>query len=113
VVALAGGGTILLRAGGIATSGSTRRRWQSGGIAAHHLLDPATGRPASSPWAEVSVVAGSCLGADVAAKAAFLAGAGGPAGLDRRGLGGRFVGRDGAVVENAAWRRATWRRHAA
>jgi thiamine biosynthesis lipoprotein len=113
VVSVPGGGTILLRAGGIATSGSTRRRWHSGSTTVHHLLHPATGRPASSPWAEVTVVAGSCLAADVAAKAAFLAGADGPAWLDRRGLGGRFVDPDGSAVENIAWRRATAARQAA
>jgi thiamine biosynthesis lipoprotein len=112
-VAVPGGDTIVLRAGGIATSGSTRRRWRNRDTAAHHLLDPATGRTASSPWAEVTVVAGSCLAADVAAKAAFLAGADGPAWLDRHGLGGRFVGTSGTVVDNAVWKRATAQEQAA
>jgi len=111
--AVPGGDTIVLRAGGIATSGSTRRRWRNGDTTAHHLLDPATGRPASSSWAEVTVVAGSCLAADVAAKAAFLAGADGPAWLDRRGLGGRFGGTGGMVVDNAVWKRATAQKQAA
>ena len=61
----------------------------------------------------MTVVAGSCLAADVAAKAAFLAGPEGPAWLDRRGLGGRFVDANGAIVDNLAWRRATAQRQAA
>ena len=48
------------------------------------------------------MAAGSCLAADVAAKAAFLLSDEGPAWLDERGLAGRF--REGEVfVENRAW----------
>ena len=73
------------------------------GLPQHHLIDPATGRPSRSPWTEVTVAAGSCVGADVAAKAAFLLGADGPEWLDERGLPGRFAaGR--AIVVNEAWR---------
>ena len=48
-VAVPGGETILLRAGGIATSGTTRRRWRSGDTAAHHLLDPRRAVPHRHP----------------------------------------------------------------
>jgi thiamine biosynthesis lipoprotein len=58
-----------------------------------------------SPWLEVSVAAGSCLAADVAAKAAVLLGDDGPDWLDERQLPGRFVGPDGIVV-NVGWRDA-------
>ena len=99
------GGAVLLERGGLATSGCDRRRWVRGGEVQHHLLDPATRRPAASPWTSVTVVAGSCLAADVAAKAAFLSGPSGPAWLERRGLAGRFVA-DERIVENHAWRAA-------
>ncbi len=69
--------------GGVATSGTTKRRWRRGGEAQHHLIDPRTGRPARSRWDEVTVAAGSCVAADVAAKAAFLLSKDGP-GLARR-----------------------------
>jgi hypothetical protein len=46
------------------------------------------------------------VAADVAAKAAFLLGAGGPAWLDVRGLPGRFVAAAGDVVVNLAWQRS-------
>ena len=46
--------------------------------------------------------AGSCLAADVAAKAAFLLSHDGPAWLDERGLAGRFRESE-AFVENRAW----------
>jgi thiamine biosynthesis lipoprotein len=101
-VALPGGESLRLVAGGIATSGSTKRRWRRGSSWQHHLLDPRTGRPAESRWDEVTVAASSCLAADVAAKAAFLLSDDGPGWLDERGLPGRFrAGED--VVVNDAW----------
>lgn len=105
-VGLPGGGMIVLTGGGVATSSVAVRRWRRGGTERHHLIDPATGRPSDSPWRDVTAVAGSCLAADVAAKAALLLGPAGPAWLDRRGLAGRFVARSGRVVVNEAWRQA-------
>jgi FAD:protein FMN transferase len=102
-VELPRGGSLELLAGGLATSGTTRRRWRRQGQAQHHLLDPRTGRPAESRWQEVTVAAGSCVAADVAAKAAFLLSEDGPDWLDERGLAGRFLEAPGEVV-NRAWR---------
>jgi thiamine biosynthesis lipoprotein len=99
-VALPQGGALELRAGGIATSGCTARTWMRGGLLRHHLIDPATGRPAESSWREVTVVAATCAQADVAAKAAFLTG---PGWLDEHGLAGRFVTSCGDVVLGAGW----------
>ena len=104
-VGLPGGGSLTLRNGGLATSGSTARRWLRGGAVQHHLIDPRTGRPSTSPWQEVTVAAGSCVEADVAAKAAFLLGDEGPAWLDEHGLPGCFR-TAGVEVANRAWRDA-------
>jgi thiamine biosynthesis lipoprotein len=112
VVGLPGGSSLTLRNGGLATSGTTRRRWLRAGEAQHHLIDPRTGRPSSSIWSEVTVAAGSCLEADIAAKAAFLLSDDGPDWLDERGLPGRFVGVD-RQVENDRWRHALEPAHAA
>jgi FAD:protein FMN transferase len=106
VVELPGGTTLLLRSGGIATSGSTRRRWLRGSAQQHHLIDPRSGLPAETCWAEVTVAAGSCLAADVAAKAAFMLAADGPDWLDARGLPGLFHARDGSLTANHAWERS-------
>jgi thiamine biosynthesis lipoprotein len=57
-----------------------------------------------SPWEQVTVAGATCVDADVAAKAAFLAGARGPAWLEDRALPGRFVASDGAAIETARWR---------
>jgi thiamine biosynthesis lipoprotein len=106
-VALPGGGSVRVERGGLATSGSTGRRWLRGGEQQHHLIDPRSGRPAESPWAQVTVCGSTCLAADTAAKAAFLLGTRGPRWLDQRGMPGRFIGADGSVVLNEAWRTGT------
>ena len=103
-VALPGGGSVRVTRGGLATSGTTKRRWLRAGVWQHHLIDPRSGAPADSPWAEVTVSAGTCLQADVAAKAAFLLGPDGPAWLDSRGLAGRFLPEDGPPILNEVWR---------
>jgi len=107
VVELPDGETVVLDRGGLATSGTDRRRWRRGGVEQHHLIDPFTARPATSPWRQVTVAAGTCLAADVAAKAALLLGPAGPAWLDRRGLPGRFLTAHGTVEESATWSLAT------
>ena len=106
VAGLPRGGTISLVRGALATSGTDRRRWLRGGRPQHHLIDPGTGAPAASPWEQVTVCGLSCLGADIAAKAAFLLRAVGPAWLDVRGIPGRFVTTAGDVLVNSAWRRS-------
>ena len=103
VVGLPGGGSIALHDGGLATSSVAKRRWLADGVPQNHLIDPRTGRPTTSPWLDVSVAARTCLIADVAAKAALLLGAAGPAWLDARNLAGRFVSHDGAVTLNDSW----------
>jgi thiamine biosynthesis lipoprotein len=103
VVALPGGAAVTLQSGGMATSGPATRRWLRGGEWHHHLIDPRTGKPSTSRWSYVTVAAGDCVGADVAAKAAYLLDAHGPDWLDERALAGRFVAANGAVVRNAAW----------
>jgi FAD:protein FMN transferase len=64
-----------LRAGGIATSGIGRRSWiDDRGRPAHHLLDPASGRPAYTGIVQVSALAPTALEAEIRAKAALLSG---------------------------------------
>lgn len=95
--------TIALRSGGLATSGTTVRAWLQHGEARHHVLDPATGAPARTPWRTVSVAAASCVDANGASTAALVRGAGAPDWLERAGLPARLVADDGAVVRVAGW----------
>ena len=90
-------GAIRLARGGIATSGMNVRIWRTEhGEFAHHLLDPATGRPAWSGLVGATAVGGSALEAETLSKAALLLG---PAGA-REVLGeqgGLIVHDDGHV----------------
>jgi thiamine biosynthesis lipoprotein len=105
VVGLPGRGRILLRGGGLATSGVAKRRWLAEGVEQSHLIDPRTGAATTSRWRDVTVAAASCVAADVAAKAALLLDGDGPDWLDDQGLAGRFVDRDGVVHLNGRWSR--------
>lgn len=65
-----------LAAGGVATSGIGRRSWlDARGRPAHHLLDPATGRPAFTGLVQATALAPTALEAELRAKAALLSGA--------------------------------------
>ena len=66
------GPTVAIESGGLATSGTTVRRWQAGGVELHHIIDPRTGRPAATPWRTVTVAARSCVDANVASTAAIV-----------------------------------------
>jgi thiamine biosynthesis lipoprotein len=103
MVEVPGGDRVSITGGGLATSSVRRRRWLRGGVEQHHLIDPRTGVPARTPWLDVTVAAGSCLAADVAAKAALLIGEEGPGWLDAHGLPGRFVDARERVYLNDAW----------
>jgi thiamine biosynthesis lipoprotein ApbE len=97
------GETIAIRAGGVATSSTTVRRWRRGGVELHHIIDPATGLPATGPWRTVSVVAGSCVDANIAATAAIVRGTAAVEWLDGAGLPARLVDRSGAMTRVGGW----------
>jgi len=66
---------VLTHAGGVATSGITRRAWlDDRGRPAHHLLDPATGAPAFTGIVQATALAPTALEAEILAKAALLSG---------------------------------------
>ncbi len=95
--------TFELACAGVATSGIGRRAWlDSCGRPAHHLLDPATGRPAYTGVVQATALAPTAVLAEIHAKAALLAG---PA-AGRRWLrwGGVLVLDDGSahVIEPPA-----------
>ncbi len=64
-----------LAAGAVATSGMGKRSWlDTEGRPAHHLLDPATGRPAFTGVVQVTAVAPTGVEAEWRTKAALLSG---------------------------------------
>jgi thiamine biosynthesis lipoprotein len=99
----AGGETIAISGGAIATSSTTVRRWRRADRELHHLLDPRTGQPAVSPWRTVSVVADTCVRANTEATAAIVRGEAGRERLAETGLPARLVDTDGRIVRLNGW----------
>jgi thiamine biosynthesis lipoprotein len=97
------GPTVAIQRGGLATSGTTVRRWLAGDVELHHVLDPRSGRPAETPWRTVSVAAGSCVEANIASTAALLLGEAAPVWLEARGLAARLVRESGEVAYTGGW----------
>jgi thiamine biosynthesis lipoprotein ApbE len=97
------GVTVAISSGGLATSGTSARRWQRGGRLLHHVIDPSTGAPAEPVWRTVTVAACSCLAANVASTAAIILGPGAPAWLAERGHHARLVAEGGEVVRVGRW----------
>ena len=95
--------TIGIRSGGIATSSTTVRRWTRGGVVLHHIIDPATGLPSNGPWRTATVVAGSCVDANIASTAAIVMGARAVGWLEANRLAARLVDREGSVHRVSGW----------
>ena len=95
---------ILLHSGGLATSSTAVRRWwTASGVAAHHVVDPATARSVDSVWRTVSVAADSCLDANIASTAAIVRGEAAVPWLEQIGLPSRLVRDDLTVRHIAGW----------
>jgi thiamine biosynthesis lipoprotein len=87
--------------GAVATSSPARRSWRVGGRRLHHLIDPRTGLPGDSGLLQVTVVTAEGWRAEVAAKAAFLAGL--PEALDLAAA----LGAEALVIDHAGQVHAT------
>ena len=89
--------TFAVATGAIATSGIGRRSWlDRDGRPAHHLLDPASGRPAFTGIVQVTALAPTAIEAESLSKAALLSG---PARAERVLVhGGAIVLEDGNFV---------------
>jgi FAD:protein FMN transferase len=101
--ATAPGQTVAIASGGLATSSTTVRSWSAAGRPVHHIVDPATGGPATSCWRTVSVAAGTCTDANTASTAAIVRGADAPGWLSGLRLPARLIGQDGTVITTAGW----------
>jgi len=97
------GEVIGLHGGAIATSSTTVRRWERGGVVLHHIIDPRTGVPASGPWRTASVIAETCVDANAAATAAIVLGAPAADWLAGLGLSARLVSTGGEVQCVGDW----------
>ena len=104
--AQAGGQTVAIREGALATSSTSVRRWRRNGRVIHHIIDPRTGEPAARVWRTVTVTASTCVEANTATTAAVVLGDEAPDWLAARGLPARLVAEDGAVVTVGGWPQA-------
>jgi thiamine biosynthesis lipoprotein len=95
--------TISIRSGGIATSSITVRKWNRGGISLHHIIDPVTGLPSNGPWRTATVVAGSCVDANVASTSAIVMGRTAIEWLEANRLPARLIDRAGWVRRTSGW----------
>ena len=94
---------IRLDAGGLATSSTISRTWRNGTSAVHHILDPASGRPADPVWRTVSVAAGSCAEANALTTAAVVRGWAALPGLRAEGHAARLVTANGETIVLNGW----------
>jgi thiamine biosynthesis lipoprotein len=97
------GQTIAMHTGALATSSTTVRRWQGQSGPLHHVLDPRTGRPATTCWRTVSVTAATCVDANTAATATLVRGHPAEAWLAAQSLPARLVHHDGTVRTVGGW----------
>jgi thiamine biosynthesis lipoprotein len=95
--------TVVIQAGGLATSSPSVRGWRRGGRDLHHILVPGTGQPAEIYWAAVSVSASSCVDANTASTASIIRGQPAPAWLAELHLPARLVRPDGTVLNCGGW----------
>jgi len=99
----AAGEITVLRDGALATSSTTVRRWRRGETFVHHIIDPRTGLPSDGPWRTASVIAATCVDANIAATAAIVLGVDAIRWLSTTGLPARLVSMDGDVVRVGGW----------
>ena len=97
------GDVICVPAGGVATSSTTVRRWSRGGAVLHHIIDPQTSLPTSGPFRTVTVVAATCLDANIASTAAIVRGEAAIEWLTSCRLPARLVENDGTIHYIGRW----------
>jgi len=95
--------TITIESGGVATSSTTVRRWTRGGLVLHHIIDPSTGLPVAGRWRSASVVAASCVDANIASTAAIVMGDAAIPWLAANNLPARLVDQYGGVHRTSGW----------
>lgn len=86
-----------------ATSSTRVRTWRSGQSWRHHIIDPRTGSPAHSPWAQVTCASTATQWANAASTASIILGADAPDWLAARRIPALLVAHDGTETRVAGW----------
>ena len=95
--------SVMVSNGAVATSTVVKRRWQRDAHTLHHIIDPRTGRPATTDLLTVTVLAPRTTIAEVYAKSVLILGS--RSGLDflaRRGVDGLLQAQDGTLYATGA-----------
>ena len=95
--------TVAVTAGGIASSSSRVRTWRAGGMERHHVIDPATGESANTPWRMVSIAAATATEANALSTAALVWGDEALFELPQRNIAARLVRHDGTIERVGGW----------
>ena len=96
-------GILMLRGGGVATSGRDFRKWQVDGKWQHHVIDPRTGEPAETDLMSVTVIGPSAYEAEAVCRSVLIRGSrDGMAWLERlEGYAGVLALEDGTVQRSS------------
>ena len=92
-----------LQRGAVATSSSGLRSWQRNGERKHHLIDPRTGSPSTSPFLAASVSAADCVTANAFATACVVWGDEALHRVIQAGWSARVVTINGDVLTVGGW----------
>lgn len=95
-----------LEDGAVATSSRLRRAWETSAGPGHHVIDPASGRPARTPVAAATVVAGEGWWAEALATAMLVAGPGWRDVLNPVGTPAMVLADDGRITATEGLRGA-------
>jgi thiamine biosynthesis lipoprotein len=87
----------------VATSSTRRRTWTADGEQRHHIVDPRTGRTASTAWSQVTCAGVSALEANAASTAAVVLGSDAPEWLAGHGIPARLDADLGQAVVTPGW----------
>lgn len=87
----------------VATSSTQLRTWSTASGAAHHIIDPRTGRTADQVWGQVTCVASTALEANTASTASLVLGEDAPEWLNASGIAARLERLDGSAVFTGGW----------
>ncbi|MQY22700.1 FAD:protein FMN transferase [Nocardia macrotermitis] len=86
-----------------ATSSTRLRTWTHRGSTQHHIIDPRTGRPARTRWAQVTCAGPDAVQANAASTAAIILDERAPGWLAERGVPARLSTAEHEVTTTPGW----------
>ncbi len=86
-----------------ATSSTRLRTWTYRGSVQHHIIDPRTGRPARTRWAQVTCAGPDAVQANAASTAAIVLDDRAPQWLTERGVPARLSTAEHEIVTTPGW----------